>query len=77
MRTVDRTRVRAPVERVFQAAAEVERWPELLLVQVLHKYQVQSGLTTRTRMAKADEPAVIDAAAIRAKNKKELWCTLE
>ena len=30
MRTVDRTRVRAPVERVFQAAAEVERWPELL-----------------------------------------------
>ncbi len=30
MRTVDRTHVRAPVERVFQAAAEVERWPELL-----------------------------------------------
>ncbi|HEY9505149.1 MAG TPA: SRPBCC family protein [Gemmatimonadales bacterium] len=30
MRTIDRTHVRAPVERVFQAAAEVERWPELL-----------------------------------------------
>jgi uncharacterized membrane protein len=30
MRTLDRTHMRAPVERVFAAAAEVERWPELL-----------------------------------------------
>ena len=30
MRTLDRTIIRAPLERVFQAAAEVERWPELL-----------------------------------------------
>lgn len=30
MRTVDRLRVRAPVARVFRAAAEVERWPEIL-----------------------------------------------
>ena len=30
MRTVDRLRVRAPLERVFSAAADVERWPALL-----------------------------------------------
>lgn len=30
MRTVDRIRMRAPVMRVFEAAADVERWPELL-----------------------------------------------
>jgi uncharacterized membrane protein len=30
MRTVDRTHMRAPMDRVFQAAADVERWPELL-----------------------------------------------
>ena len=30
MRTVDRTHMRAPVDRVFGAAADVERWPELL-----------------------------------------------
>jgi hypothetical protein len=30
MRTVDATRVAAPVERVFRAAELVERWPELL-----------------------------------------------
>jgi ribosome-associated toxin RatA of RatAB toxin-antitoxin module len=30
MRTVDRIRMRAPVEDVFQAAADVERWPLLL-----------------------------------------------
>jgi ribosome-associated toxin RatA of RatAB toxin-antitoxin module len=30
MRTVDRTHMRAPVERCFAAAADVERWPELL-----------------------------------------------
>jgi uncharacterized membrane protein len=30
MRTVDRIRMRAPVERVFQAAAGVEQWPMLL-----------------------------------------------
>jgi len=28
--TVDRTRVRAPLERVFTVAAAVERWPEIL-----------------------------------------------
>ena len=30
MRTVDRIRMRAPVERVFSAAADVERWPAIL-----------------------------------------------
>jgi len=30
MRTVDRIRMRAPVGRVFQAAADVEQWPTLL-----------------------------------------------
>ena len=30
MRTVDRLRMRAPVDRAFSAAADVERWPELL-----------------------------------------------
>lgn len=30
MRTEDRLFMRAPVERVFRAAADVERWPELL-----------------------------------------------
>jgi len=30
MRTVDRLFMRAPVERVFNAASAVERWPELL-----------------------------------------------
>jgi ribosome-associated toxin RatA of RatAB toxin-antitoxin module len=30
MRTIDRIRVAAPVERVFQAAMDVEQWPVLL-----------------------------------------------
>jgi uncharacterized membrane protein len=30
VKTVDRTLLRAPVERVFEAAADVERWPALL-----------------------------------------------
>ena len=30
MRTVDRRRMRAPLRRVFDAAADVERWPALL-----------------------------------------------
>ena len=30
MRTVDRAFIRAPLERVFAAAASVERWPEIL-----------------------------------------------
>ena len=30
MRTVDQIRMRAPIARVLEAAAEVERWPELL-----------------------------------------------
>ncbi|MEP7105164.1 MAG: SRPBCC family protein [Chloroflexota bacterium] len=30
MRTVDRLVMRAPADRVFAAAADVERWPELL-----------------------------------------------
>jgi uncharacterized membrane protein len=30
MRTVDRVSIRAPLERVFQAAMDVERWPALL-----------------------------------------------
>jgi uncharacterized membrane protein len=30
MRTVDRLVMRAPLERVFRAAADVERWPTLL-----------------------------------------------
>jgi len=30
MRTVDRVRIRAPVESVFLAAGDVERWPQIL-----------------------------------------------
>jgi ribosome-associated toxin RatA of RatAB toxin-antitoxin module len=30
MRTVDRCLMRAPVDRVFEAAAEVEQWPSIL-----------------------------------------------
>src|SRR2546423_14916211 len=30
MRTVDRATIHAPLERVFQIAAGVERWPEIL-----------------------------------------------
>jgi ribosome-associated toxin RatA of RatAB toxin-antitoxin module len=30
MKTVDQTRMRAPLDRVFAAAADVERWPTLL-----------------------------------------------
>ena len=30
MRTVDRCLMQAPIERVFHAASDVERWPELL-----------------------------------------------
>jgi len=30
MRTIDRVTVRAPVDRVFQAARDVQRWPEIL-----------------------------------------------
>ena len=30
MRTVDRTRIRAPAARVLEAAVDVERWPALL-----------------------------------------------
>lgn len=30
MRTVDRISIRAPRERVFQLATEIERWPEIL-----------------------------------------------
>jgi ribosome-associated toxin RatA of RatAB toxin-antitoxin module len=30
MRTVDRLHIRAPMDRVFRAAADVERWPDIL-----------------------------------------------
>ena len=30
MRTVDRLRMNAPIERVFRAAVEVEQWPAIL-----------------------------------------------
>jgi ribosome-associated toxin RatA of RatAB toxin-antitoxin module len=48
MRTVDRLRMRAPVARVFAAAADVERWPELLphyrWVRMLERRADGSGL---------------------------------
>jgi uncharacterized membrane protein len=47
MRTVDRIRVAAPAESVFQAAADVEQWPRLLRhyrwVNMLER-QEQGGL---------------------------------
>jgi len=46
MRTVDRITVQAPVDRVFEAAMDVERWPEILphyrWVQVLQRGADQS-----------------------------------
>src|SRR5438046_9347644 len=30
MRTLDQTTIRAPVERAFDAASQVERWPRIL-----------------------------------------------
>jgi coenzyme Q-binding protein COQ10 len=30
MRTVDRIRIRAPADRVFDVASQVERWPDIL-----------------------------------------------
>ena len=46
MRTVDRITVEAPVDRVFKAAMDVERWPEILphyrWVQVLQRRPDQS-----------------------------------
>jgi ribosome-associated toxin RatA of RatAB toxin-antitoxin module len=30
MRTVDKILIRAPLDRVFRAAADIERWPEIL-----------------------------------------------
>ena len=30
MRTVDRIRIRAPADRVFEVASQVERWPDIL-----------------------------------------------
>jgi len=30
MRTVDRITIRAPLARIFQAAADVEQWPRIL-----------------------------------------------
>src|SRR5256885_6248571 len=30
MRTLDQTTIRAPVERAFEAASHVERWPRIL-----------------------------------------------
>jgi ribosome-associated toxin RatA of RatAB toxin-antitoxin module len=48
VRTVDRLRMRAPVARVFAAAADVERWPELLphyrWVRMLERRADGSGL---------------------------------
>ena len=48
MRTVDRIRVHAPVDRVFRAAEAVERWPELLphyrWVRMLERGPVGGGL---------------------------------
>jgi ribosome-associated toxin RatA of RatAB toxin-antitoxin module len=48
VRTVDRLRMGAPVARVFAAAADVERWPELLphyrWVRMLERRADGSGL---------------------------------
>ena len=54
MRTVDRLFMRAPVERVFGAAANVERWPELL-----RHYRWVRVLERRT------ESALVEMAAWR------------
>jgi len=55
MRTIDRLHMRAPPERVFRAAAEVERWPELLA----HYRWV------RARERRADGSVVVEMAAWR------------
>ena len=48
MRTVDRTRMRAPLERVFRAAMDVEQWPDILphyrWVRVLERGVEESSL---------------------------------
>jgi len=47
MRTIDRIQVRAPLDRVFQAAVDVERWPAVLShyrwVRMLRR-EAQTGL---------------------------------
>ena len=51
MRTVDRIAIRAPLDKVFQVASDVERWPEFLehyrWVRVLER----SGTTCTVDMA--------------------------
>jgi ribosome-associated toxin RatA of RatAB toxin-antitoxin module len=54
MRTVDRRRMRAPLERVFAAAADVERWPALLA----HYRWVRM-------LERTDDAAVVEMAAWR------------
>ena len=54
MRTVDRRSVRAPAERMFAAAADVERWPERLP----HYRWVRFG-------ARRPDGGVVEMAAVR------------
>jgi ribosome-associated toxin RatA of RatAB toxin-antitoxin module len=54
MRTVDQMRVAAPIDRVFEAARDVERWPE-----ILSHYRYVRMLTRR------DDGGVVEMSANR------------
>jgi len=51
MRTLDRIRVNAPMERVFQAAADVEQWPKILSHYRWVRVLRQRGEETLVEMA--------------------------
>lgn len=63
MRTVDEIHVRAPADRVFAAAADVERWPEILphyrWVRMLERE------ARRPEIVESNPPAIVEMAAWR------------